>query len=86
MPVSPRSNSPHSDTAAIKVDSPSEKQINALVAADENAIMDDDEADFDMADEDAIEDDGDEQRPYKRVCRGRESALSMAMNDLSKKR
>lgn len=85
MPVSPRSNSSiHGDDAIVKVDSPSEKQIAELMAADESAIMDDESVDLDMADEE--DDDEESKRPYKRVCRGRESALSLAMSDLTKKR
>jgi hypothetical protein len=84
MPVSPRSNSssPGDDTV-LKVDSPSEKQIAELVAS-ENALMDSAD-DLDMDDEEAVEDE-DLGRPYKRICRGRESALSLAMTDQIKKR
>jgi hypothetical protein len=84
MPVSPRSNSSsHGDDAVLKVDSPSEKQIAELVAS-ESALMDSAD-DLDMDDEEAL---GDEDlgRPYKRICRGRESALSLAMTDQIKKR
>lgn len=86
MPVSPRSNSSfHADDATAKFDSPSNKQIADLIAAEENAIVDDESADLDMDDEEAV-DDEDSGRPYKRICRGRESALSLAMSDLTKKR
>ncbi|THZ89870.1 hypothetical protein D6C82_10579, partial [Aureobasidium pullulans] len=86
MPVSPRSNSSvHGDDAALKIDSPSEKQIAELVASGENALMDSAD-DLDMDDEEAIEDDDEDSgRPYKRICRGRESALSLAMTDQIKK-
>jgi hypothetical protein len=84
MPVSPRSNSSSSgDDTVLKVDSPSEKQIAELVAS-ENALMDFVD-DLDMDDEEAVEDE-DLGRPYKRICRGRESALSLAMTDQIKKR
>lgn len=87
MPVSPRSNSSvHGDDAALKIDSPSEKQIAELVASGENALMNSAD-DLDMDDEEAIEDDDEDSgRPYKRICRGRESALSLAMTDQIKKR
>ncbi|KAH0269121.1 hypothetical protein KCU71_g19223, partial [Aureobasidium melanogenum] len=83
MPVSPRSNN-SGDEAILKVDSPSEKQIAELVALEENALMDSAD-DLEMGDEEAV-DDEDLGRPYKRICRGRESALSLAMTDQIKKR
>ncbi|KAG9756667.1 hypothetical protein KCU73_g4803, partial [Aureobasidium melanogenum] len=82
MPVSPRSNN-SGDEAILKVDSPSEKQIAELVALEENALMDSAD-DLEMGDEEAV-DDEDLGRPYKRICRGRESALSLAMTDQIKK-
>jgi hypothetical protein len=85
MPVSPQSNSSSSpgDNTVLKVDSPSEKQIAELIAS-ENAIMDSAD-DLEMDDEEAVEDE-DLGRPYKRICRGRESALSLAMTDQIKQR
>ncbi|KAI4751637.1 hypothetical protein E4T52_16029 [Aureobasidium sp. EXF-3400] len=81
--VSPRSNSSvHGDDTILKVDSPSEKQIAELVAS-ESALMDSAD-DLDMDDDEAAEDE-DLGRPYKRICRGRESALSLAMSDQIKK-
>ncbi|KAH0390157.1 hypothetical protein KCU89_g15898, partial [Aureobasidium melanogenum] len=80
--VSPRSNN-SGDEAILKVDSPSEKQIAELVALEENALMDSAD-DLEMGDEEAV-DDEDPGRPYKRICRGRESALSLAMTDQIKK-
>ncbi|KAH0336937.1 hypothetical protein KCU81_g8372, partial [Aureobasidium melanogenum] len=82
MPVSPRSNN-SGDEAILKVDSPSEKQIAELVALEENALMDSAD-DLEMDEEEAV-DDEDLGRPYKRICRGRESALSLAMTDQIKK-
>ncbi|KAI5274805.1 hypothetical protein E4T47_02270 [Aureobasidium subglaciale] len=82
---SPRSNSSiEKDDASLKVDSPSEKQISELVASEENALLDSAD-DLDMDDEEAVEDDEDTGRPYKRICRERESALSLAMTDQIKK-
>jgi hypothetical protein len=77
MPVSPRSNSSSpGDGAVLKVDSPSEKQIAELMDSADDLDMDDEEA---LGDEDLG-------RPYKRICRGRESALSLAMTDQITKR
>ncbi|KAI5203581.1 hypothetical protein E4T39_04107 [Aureobasidium subglaciale] len=82
---SPRSNpSLEKDDAALKIDSPSEKRISELVASEEYALLDSAD-DLDMDDEEAVEDDEDTERPYKRICRGRESALSLAMTDQIKK-
>jgi hypothetical protein len=84
MPVSPRSNSSLlSDHVVLKVDSPSEKQMAELVATEQGDPADD----LEMDDEEDVEDhDEDSGRPYKRLCRGRESALTLAMTDANKKR
>lgn len=62
----------------MKVDSPSNDMDKVLVF-DEQAIGSDD----DVIDQD---DDLNEEPPHKRICRGKESALSLAMKEVSRSR
>lgn len=73
VPHRPAASDTESDD--MKVDSPSNDMDSKALVFDEEAIGSDDD-----------DRDDDDEPPYKRICRGKESALSLAMRDVSKSR